>query len=79
MPLKIEDSRFTYRSEIGDLPNEQVFVFNDKGSFGMIIEQDCNKGLTCYYSFGAHKIDWLIDSVIVTPVDARLVIGGGPK
>lgn len=79
MPLKIEDSRFTYSSELGDLPNEQIFVFNDKGDFGMVIEHDCNKGITCYYSFGAHRIDWLTDNVIVTPVDARLVIEGGHK
>lgn len=79
MPLKIKNSRFTYKCNVGDLPNEQIFVFNDKGDFGMIIEQDCNRCLTCYYSFGAHRIDWLTANVIVTPVDAQLVIEGGPK
>lgn len=71
MSLKIVDSRFTFRCPVGDLSNEQIFAFNDNGDFGMVIEQDCHKGITRYYSFGAH--------VNVTPVDARLVIEGGPK
>lgn len=79
MPLTIKDSRFTYKCAVGDLPIEQIFVFNDKGDFGMVMEQDFNKNITCYYSFGAHRIDWLTANVIVTPVDAELVIKGGPK
>lgn len=79
MSLKIVDSRFTFRCAVGDLSNEQIFAFNDNADFGMVIEQDCHKGITRYYSFGAHRIDFLIANVKVTPVDARLVIEGGPK
>lgn len=79
MSLKIDDLRFTFSCAIGVLSNEQIFAFNDKGDFGMVIEQNCHKGITTYYSYGAHRIEWLNANVKVTPVDARLVIEGGLK
>lgn len=61
---------------IGELSVEQVFQFKE-GDFGMVLEQDCARGITNYYSFGAHRMDWLIGSEKVIPVTATLVIETG--
>lgn len=75
--IKIKDNRpKTNKVAIGSLPCEQVFQFDD-GGFGMLIGYDAVRCLVKYYSFGAHRIDFLINSTEVTPVSATLVIESG--
>ena len=75
--IKIKDNRHKENCvDVGSLPLEQVFQF-DNGSFGMLLGYDTARCLTEYYSFGSHRVDWLINSVKVTPVSATLVIESG--
>lgn len=77
--MRIDDSRTRFeRKPIGSLPIETIVYFDEYG-YGIIVLHDVARCLTTVYDFEKHKLDTVIDSHIVTPFNATLVLERGAE